>query len=266
MLGDAGGQAVAELGVVVEPLEFVVRAGHLERGPGDLRCPRQRRRGARVDQPRLAPHQRHQEQLGLGVQVERQHGTLAVRLRGAARLRRGGRPPVPAGNRDRDLQPVVQHRARAHHGRSCVHEPPPGRVAVALHARQPDAVPVSRHVQRVRLADVGDPRTLRRCRDHPGAPGKPPPSGDRQVYLRPSPEYQLAAFAKPEDLARRGTHVRGHWASLGRGPHGRHPRIRGWRGRPLLRLAPCGETPGTAFGWQPARAGPVPEGGPEVLG
>lgn len=64
VLGDAGGQPVAELGVGVEPLEFVVRAGHLERGPRDFRGARQRGRGARVDQPRSAPHQRHEEKLG----------------------------------------------------------------------------------------------------------------------------------------------------------------------------------------------------------
>jgi hypothetical protein len=70
VLGDAGGQAVAELGVAVEPLELMVRAGHLKRGPGDLRGARQRRRRARVEQPRPAPHQRHQEELGLRVEVE----------------------------------------------------------------------------------------------------------------------------------------------------------------------------------------------------
>jgi len=42
VLSDAGGQAVTELGIVLEPLEFVVRAGHLKRGPGDLRGARQR--------------------------------------------------------------------------------------------------------------------------------------------------------------------------------------------------------------------------------
>jgi len=42
VLGDAGGQPVAELGIVLEPLELTVRPGHLERGPGDLRGARQR--------------------------------------------------------------------------------------------------------------------------------------------------------------------------------------------------------------------------------
>jgi hypothetical protein len=42
VLGDAGGQPVAELGVVLEPLKLTVRTGHLERGPGDLRGARQR--------------------------------------------------------------------------------------------------------------------------------------------------------------------------------------------------------------------------------
>jgi hypothetical protein len=41
VLGDAGGQAVAELGVAVEPLELVMRAGHLKRGLGNLRGTRQ---------------------------------------------------------------------------------------------------------------------------------------------------------------------------------------------------------------------------------
>jgi hypothetical protein len=67
VLGDARGQAVAELGFAVEPLELVVRAGHLEGGPGDLGGARQRGRGARVEQPRPAPHQRHEEKLGLRV-------------------------------------------------------------------------------------------------------------------------------------------------------------------------------------------------------
>lgn len=195
----------------------MVRAGHLKRGPGDLRGARQRRRRARVEQPWPAPHQRHQEKLGLRVEVERQHGAVAVRLRLAARLRRRGRPPVPARNGDRDLQPVVQHRARADHCCPCVHEPPPCRVAVALHPRQPDAVPVSRHVERVGLAYVGDPGAFRGRRDHPGPPGQPPSSGNRQVHLRSSPEYQLAAFGEPDDLARWGTHMRGHWASVGSG-------------------------------------------------
>ena len=42
VLRDAGGEAVAELGVAVEPLQLVVRAGHLKRGPGNLRGARQR--------------------------------------------------------------------------------------------------------------------------------------------------------------------------------------------------------------------------------
>ena len=42
VLGDAGGQAVAELGVVLEPLKLMVRAGHLKRCPCDLRSTRQR--------------------------------------------------------------------------------------------------------------------------------------------------------------------------------------------------------------------------------
>ena len=244
----------------------MVRAGHLKRGPGDLRGARKRRRGARVEQPRPAPHQRHQEELGLRIQVERQHGAVTVRLRRVGRIPRRGRPPVPAGNGDRDLQPVVQHRARADHCCPCVHEPAPRRVAVALHPRQPDTVPVSRHVERVGLAYVGDPGALRGRRDHPGPPGQPLPSRDRQVHLRSSPEYQLAAFGEPDDLARRGTHMRGHRASLGSGTGDGHPRIRGWRGRLALRLALVGETSSTALGDNPQGQGWYRWGGPQVLG
>jgi hypothetical protein len=64
VLGHPGGEPVAELGVGVEPLELVVRARHLEGGPGDLGGARQRGCRARVEQPRPAPHQRDQEQLG----------------------------------------------------------------------------------------------------------------------------------------------------------------------------------------------------------
>jgi hypothetical protein len=42
VLSDAGRQPVAELGIVLEPLKLTVRAGYLERGPGDFRGPRQR--------------------------------------------------------------------------------------------------------------------------------------------------------------------------------------------------------------------------------
>ena len=42
MLGHPGRQPVAELGIAVESLEFMVRAGHLEGGPRDLRGARQR--------------------------------------------------------------------------------------------------------------------------------------------------------------------------------------------------------------------------------
>jgi hypothetical protein len=41
VLGDARRQAVPELGFAVEPLQLVVRAGHLKRGPGNLRGARQ---------------------------------------------------------------------------------------------------------------------------------------------------------------------------------------------------------------------------------
>jgi hypothetical protein len=97
MLGDAGGQQVAERGVGVEPLELVMRAGRLERGPGDLRGARQRGCRARVEQPRPAPHQRHEEQLGHRVQVERQQRAVSVG-RGPVGVGRGRGPPVPAGD------------------------------------------------------------------------------------------------------------------------------------------------------------------------
>ena len=113
MLGDAGGQPVAELGVFVEPLEFVVRTGDLKRCPGNLRDAGQRRGGARVEQPRAAPHQRYQEDLGLRVQVQRQHRAVAIRLARTVRSRCHGswKPPVPAGDGDRNLEPVIEHRA-----------------------------------------------------------------------------------------------------------------------------------------------------------
>ena len=245
-----------------------MRAGHLKGGPGDLRGARQRRRGARVDQPRPAPHQRHQEQLGLRVQVERQHGAVPVRLRRAVRVRRRGGPPVPAGHRDRDLQPVVEHRAGPDHGGARVHEPAARRVTVPLHPRQPDPVPVAGHVQRVRLADVGDPGPVRRRRDQAGPPGQPPPAGYRQVHLGPAPEYQLASFGEPDDLARRSTHMRGHRASLGSGRPSRAP--------PDPGIAPgAGHAVSSSWrdaghrlwGGQPARAGAsTGERGPGVLG
>ncbi len=169
---------------------------------------------------------------------------------------------MPAGNRDRDLQPVVEHRARADHRGPCVHEPASRRVTVAFHARQPDPVPVARHVERVRLADVGDPGTLRGRRDHAGPPGQPPPSGDRQVHLRSSPEYQLAAFGEPDDLARRSTHMRGHQASLGSGTSRRAPPDSGMARPGGIAVSSSWRDAGhRLWGWQPARAGPVPESG-----
>jgi len=214
VLGDARRQAVAELLIVVEPLQLVVRAGYLERGPGDLRCPGQRGRGARVDQPRAAPHQRDQEQLGHRVQVEGQHRPVGVRHRPVGGLGRTG-PPVPPGDRDRDLEPVIHHGARAHRGRPRVHEPAAGRLPVAFHAGQPDPVAVTRYVERVRPADVGDPSAFRGGRYHPSPPGQPATSRYRQVDFWPPPEYQLAALGEPDDLARRCADVCGHRASLG---------------------------------------------------
>ena len=42
VLGHPGGKPVAELLIAVESLKLMVRARHLERGPGDLRGARQR--------------------------------------------------------------------------------------------------------------------------------------------------------------------------------------------------------------------------------
>jgi hypothetical protein len=214
VLGDASGQPVAELRVVIEPLKLMVRPRDLKRGPRDLRGARQRRRGARVQQPRPAPHQRHQEKLGLRVQVERQYRAVPVRLRLTSGIRRRRGPTVPSRDRDRDLQPVVEHGARADHRGPRVNEPAARRVAVAFHARQPDPVPVARHIERVRPADVGDPGAFLGRPDHPCPPGQPPPSGNRQVHLWSSPEHQLTAFGEPDDLARRGTDMRCHRISL----------------------------------------------------
>jgi hypothetical protein len=228
MLGDARRQPVAELGVGVEPLELVMRAGHLQRGPGDLRGARQRRGGARVEQPWPAPHQRHQEHLGHRVQVQRQQRAVAVGRNPGGRGRGRTGPPVPSGDGHLELEAVVEHGARADHGRPRVHEPPAGRLPVALHAWQPDAVTVARDVQGVRAADVGDPGAFRCRRYHPRPPREPAPSRNRQVDLRSSSEYQLAALGEPDDLARRCTHVRGgHHASLGPRPRRGHPWIRG---------------------------------------
>ena len=96
------------------------------------------------------------------------------------------------------------------HRRPFVDQPAPGWIPVALRPRQPDPVAVARHVQGVRAADVGDPGTLRRRPDDPGPARQPPPSSDRQVDLGTPPEYQMTAFGEPDDLARRGTHMRGH--------------------------------------------------------
>ena len=222
----------------------MVRPGGLERGPGDLRGARQRGRGARVEQPRPAPHQRHQEQLGHRVQVERQQRAVTVRWFRAGRAQRPRRAPVASGHRDRQLQSVVHHGARADHRRPLVDQPASGRITVSFHPRQPDPVTVPGHVERVRPADVGDPGPFRGRPDHPGPPGEPTPSRNRQIHLWTSPEHQLAAFGEPDDLARRGTDVRCHRTSVGRVTRGGHPRIRGWRGRGCDGFTSIREAPG----------------------
>ena len=109
VLGHPGREQVAELGVGLEPLQLVVGAGHLQRAAGDLRRPGQRRGGARVEQPRPAPDQRDQEELGHRVQVEGQDRALAVRLAVVGGPVRG---PL-AGDRYLEREPVVEHGARA---------------------------------------------------------------------------------------------------------------------------------------------------------
>jgi hypothetical protein len=227
VLGDAGGEPVTELRAGVEPLKLMVRPGDLKRGPRDLRGTRQRGRRARVEQPRPTPHQGHQEKLGLRVQVERQQGTLRVRRFQAGGGHRRALPPVPGGDRDRELRAVVHHGARADHRRPLVDEPAAGRLPVALQPGQPDPVAVTGHVECVRPADISDPGAFAGRRDHPGAPGKTAPARYRQVHLRASPEYQTTAFDERDDLAGLGTYLRGHSVSLSRRSRGPHPRIRG---------------------------------------
>jgi hypothetical protein len=246
VLGDAGGKPVTELGVGVEPVKLMVRPGDLKRGPGDLRGARQRGRGARVEQPRPAPHQRHQEELGHRVQIERQQRAVTVRRVLADDAHRRGGPAVPPGDRYRDLESVVHHGARADHRRPLVDQPATGRIPVSFHPGQPDPVAVASDVERVRPADVGDPGSFWCRPDHPGPPGQPAASRNRQVNLWAPPEHQMAAFGKPDDLARRGTDVRCHWISVGRGYRRKHPRIRGWRSRAPLGLTSFREAPGAA--------------------
>jgi adenosine deaminase len=94
VLGNPCRQPVTELLVDLEPLQLVVGAGGLQCRPGDLRRPRQRRGGARVEQPRAAPHERDEEQLGHRVQVQRQERSFAL----AGHAGHGRRGPVNAGN------------------------------------------------------------------------------------------------------------------------------------------------------------------------
>jgi hypothetical protein len=276
VLGHPGGEPVPELGVGVESLELVVRAGHLEGGPGDLGGARQRGRGARVEQPRPAPHQRDQEELGHRVQVERQQRAVGVgRLRaGGGHRQRRGRTPVPSRHRDRELQPVIHHGARANHRRPFVDQPSPGRIPVALRPGQPDPVAVARHVQGVRAADIGYPGAFRRCPDKPRPARQPAPSSDRQVDLGTPPEYQMTAFGEPDDLARRGTHMRGHKSTIWPGTPPRAPPDSGmFRARPM-RLTPVDEGSGTARnhpdgGWEGGSTGQGgqrwPRGNPVLL-
>jgi len=278
VLGHPGGEPVAELGVGVEPLELVVRARHLEGGPGDLGGARQRGRGARVEQPRPAPHQRDQEQLGHRVQVERQQRAVGVGRLGADRARhrrnRPGRPPVPSRHGDRELQPVVHHGARPNHRRPFVDQPPTGRIPVALRPGQPDPVAVTRHVQGVGAADIGYPGALGRRPDNPGPARQPPPSSDRQVDLGTPPEYQMTAFGEPDDLARRCTHMRGHKITIRPTGPLRAPPDPGVFVAPAIWLTPVGEGSGAARnhpdgGWEGGSTGQGgqrwPRGNPVLL-
>jgi hypothetical protein len=255
----------------------MVRAGHLEGGPGDLRGTRQRGGGARVEQPRPTPHQRHQEELGHRVQVERQQRAVGVgRLRadGRHRRQRPGGPPVPSRHRDRKLQPVVHHGARAHHRRPFVDQPAPGRIPVAFRPRQPDPVAVARHVQGVRAADIGYPGSLRRRPDDPGPAGQPPPSRNRQVNLGTPPEYQMTAFGEPDDLAGRGTHMRSHEITISPAVPRSTPPDSGVFPSPAMRLTPVDEGSGSARnhpdgGWEGGSTGQGgqrwPRGNPVLL-
>ena len=211
VLGHARRQQVAELRVGIEPLKLVVRAGHLQRAPGDLRRARQRRGGAGIDQPRPAPDQGDQEQLGHRVQVEGQDGALAIRLD----RRRTVIPVAPvglplAGDRDRQRQIVVEHRAGPDQGRAAMQEPAPGRLAVVLQPGQPDPVSLALHVQRVGAADVDDPGARRHRGHDPGPPGQPAPGRDGQVNLRPAAEDDLVSLRDEHRVARGRTHLRAH--------------------------------------------------------
>ena len=262
MLGDARRQPVAELLVGVEPFELVVRAGYLQRRPGDLRGTRQGGRRARVEQPRPAPHQRHEEQLGHRIQVERQQRAVAVCGCPADGGRGRFRPPVPAGNRHGNLQPVVQHGPRTHHGRSHVHQPAAGRIPLAFHAGQPNPVAVARDVQRVRPADVGNPGAFGGSPDHPGSPGQPTPGRYCQVHLRSPPEHQLAALGEPDDLAGRGTYVCAHRASVGRPVSRRAPPDSGIAPSARSAVSSTWRGAGLYSGESLIGMGSVPEGGP----
>jgi len=223
VVGDPRRQPVTELRIGVEPLKLMMRAGDLEGGPGDLRNARQRGLVARVKQPWPAPHQRDQEQLRRRIQVKRQQRAFAIR-RCRAGVRRGiGLPPVPPRHGHRELEAVVEHRTRADGRGSRVHQPAASRFAFTFDPGQPDPVPVPRHVQRVRPADVGDPGAFRGRRDDPGTAGQTPAGGDRQVHLRPPSEHQLAAIGDPADLARRRSDVCCHRLSVGSAFPRRHP-------------------------------------------
>jgi hypothetical protein len=268
VLGHPGREPVAELGVAVEPLELVVRARHLEGGPGDLGGARQRGRGARVEQPRPAPHQRDQEKLGHRVQVERQQRAVGVgRLRADRRRRRHrpGGPPVPSRHGDRELQPVVHHGARSNHRRPFVDQPPPGRIPVALRPGQPDPIAVARHVQGVGAADIGYPGAFRRRPDDPGPARQPPPSSDRQVDLGTPPEYQMTAFGEPDDLTRRCTHMRGHEVTIRPNDPFHASPDPGVSGAPAIWLTPVSEGSGAARNHPDGGGrGGVPGGGPAM--
>jgi hypothetical protein len=109
VLSDSRRQPVAEFLLGLESLQLVIGAGRLKRGPGDLRCPRQRRGGARVEQPGAAPHERDQEQLGHRIQVQRQQCPFPVTGHPGHRTR--GNPRVRLRWHEyRQRLPVVQHR------------------------------------------------------------------------------------------------------------------------------------------------------------
>jgi hypothetical protein len=109
MLADPRGQPVAEGRVAVEARDLVVGVGDLERRAGDLGRPGQRGAPRRIDQPWPAPHQGHQEELGVGVEVKREQGRLPAGPHGRALGLRAGH--APRGDDQAQRLALVEHGA-----------------------------------------------------------------------------------------------------------------------------------------------------------